>query len=176
MQLEEAIRNTIEEECEDYFLGFADLSTLNKDIIKHKEAMTHEYPKAISIGITMPPKIIVKLSREYKVQKEYNDMYNQIIYQSDSITKHLSNLLETKGYKTLPVLVSNKLKEKKFFSAFSHELIANLAGLGYMINNGSLITPEVGSGVLWSTIFTNAPLNLKSITRNLLTDKNEVFP
>lgn len=161
MQLENIIREIIEVECEDYFLGFADLSTLNKDMIEHENSLITEYPKSISIGITMPPKIIVNLSREDKVQKDDNDLHKQIIYQSGSITKHLINLLETEGYKSLPMPVLNESKDKKISNAFSHELFANLAGLGQIGKNGLLITPEVGSDVIWSTIFTNAPLKLE---------------
>ena len=58
----------------------------------------------------------------------------------------------------MPIHVTDKSHDKKIFNVFSNELIANLAGLGWIGNNGLLITSEVGSDVLWSTVLTNAPL------------------
>ena len=38
-----------------------------------------------------------------------------------------------------------------------HTIVANLADLG-RIENGMLITPEVGSSVNWGTVLTDAPI------------------
>ena len=57
MQLEETLRKVIEDECEDYFFGVADLS-IAKSLFEQEEFA--EYPKAISIGITIFPTIQLK--------------------------------------------------------------------------------------------------------------------
>ena len=54
MQLEDKTRNIIERECEDYFLGVEDLSLTNDPVILQYKTLLNEYPRAISIGITLP--------------------------------------------------------------------------------------------------------------------------
>lgn len=160
MQLENMIRKVIEEECEDYFFGVADLSLAKKLMNGQEGSLIVEYPRAISIGITMPPLIPSKLLRNNKSSKEnYND-YHEMIQRLNLITRHLSNLLKHEEYKSLPILIASNLDDQRIFSAFSHELIANLADLGWIGSDGLLITSEVGSRVLWGTILTDAPLKV----------------
>lgn len=160
MQLEDKVRKIIEDECEDYFFGVADLSLAKKLIIEQNESLIAEYPKAISIGITIHhiiPEGLLRNNDSYTTNYNACDEINQ---QLNLITTHLSNLLHHEGYKSLPILVASKLDNQRIFSAFSHELVANLAGLGWIGKNDLLITPEVGSRVLWSTVLTDAPLKV----------------
>ena len=53
----EDIRKIIEEECEDYFLGIADLSLEEYDVDDKYKSLICLYPRSISIGITLPYKI-----------------------------------------------------------------------------------------------------------------------
>lgn len=154
LQLEDILREIIEEDCEDYFFGVADLSLAKRSIIKQRESLINEYPKAISIGITVHPILINGLSMNHESSKTN---YNKIIQQLNFITSRLSNLLQCEGYKTRFLYITNKSGDKKS-NGFSHELVANLAGLGSIGNNGSLITPEVGSNILLGTVLTDAPL------------------
>jgi epoxyqueuosine reductase QueG len=150
MQFENIIRKIIEEECEDYFLGIADLSSTKNDIIEQYDSFFTEYPRAISIGITMPcitPDELI--SENTRVYKETNCQLNHI-------TTHLSSLLQQKGYKTLSVPKAKQMNDEKFISI--HKLAANLADLGQIEKSGLLVTPEVGSGVNWGTVLTDAPI------------------
>ena len=52
MKFEGLIREIVEENCEDYFLGAVDLSHENNELIKRFQPLLEEYPRAISIGIT----------------------------------------------------------------------------------------------------------------------------
>lgn len=149
MQLESVIRRVIETECEDYFLGMVDLSQVKNSLIGQYKSLITEYPRAISIGVTLPSKIL----SESSVIKD--TVYNETYCHLKAITSHLSSLLEHEGYKALSM---PKTKEKKDISYISfHEVVANLANLGEIRKN-FLVTPEVGSGVKWGTILTNAPL------------------
>jgi len=149
MQFEDTIRKIIEEKCDDYFLGIADLSIAKNDIIEQGESFFTEYPRAISIGITIPYAMTDELLMNNTA------LYKETNCQLNSITSHLSILLQEEGYKALSVPKAGKVNESTFISL--HKLAANLANLG-QIENNLLITPEVGPGVNWGTVLTDAPL------------------
>jgi len=159
MQLEDILRKIIEEKCDDYFFGVADLAPAKKLLVEQEESLIYEYSKAISIGFTMHPTVQSNLLKNDNSKANYTD-YNEIIQQLNIITTRLSNLLQQKEYKSRPINVTDKLDDQRIFNAFSHQLIANLAGLGWIGTDGLLITPEVGSRVLWSTVLTDAPLKV----------------
>lgn len=159
MILEEEIREIIEEECDDYFFGVADLYHADNPIMKPEKPLLTEYPTAISIGITLPPVIPSKLfGCDEKSMEDIS--VNEMIQQLNLIIMRLSDLLKIEDYKSLPILVTGDVVDQRMFHTFSHELIANLAGLGQIGKDGLLITPEVGSRVLWGTVLTNAPLKV----------------
>lgn len=149
MQFENIIREAIEEKCEDYFLGTADLSLAKDPMIQQYKPLIAEYPQVISIGITLP-----KLSD--KLKNESNEIYNKTNCQLKFITAHLSSLLEEKGYKVFSLPKADKMTDETFVSL--HKLAANLAGLGRIDKSGLLVTPEVGTEVNWGTVLTNALL------------------
>jgi epoxyqueuosine reductase QueG len=148
MKLEDQIRNIIEEECEDYFLGVADLS--QNDIIGQYESFFDEYPRAISIGITMPYSVTDEL-----LMGKNTAIYNETNCKLKTIAAHLSSLLKDEGYKALSLPKAKGMNDETFISL--HKIAANLADLG-QIEKNIVITPEVGPGVNWGTVLTNAPL------------------
>lgn len=148
MQFEGKIRNFIETECEDYFLGAVDLSLLENAIVENYYSLISEYPRAISVGITLPHLISDGL------KKSYDKVYSQTNCQLKYIMSQLSKLLENEGYQALP-MPKSRSSDKTHISF--HETVANLADMG-RIEKNFLITPEVGSRVNWGTILTNAPL------------------
>ncbi|MGB9937221.1 MAG: 4Fe-4S ferredoxin [Methanobacterium sp.] len=147
MQLEEEIRTIIEKESEDYFLGTADLSVSSDPKICQYGSLITEYPRAISFGITLP------CINTYKSFKDYSKIYKFTNCKLRSISSHLSNLLENKGYKAFPVPKS-KIVDVTFTSL--HNLAANMANMGKVEKNGLIVTPEVGYGVNWGTVLTDA--------------------
>ncbi|NYB51774.1 MAG: 4Fe-4S ferredoxin [Methanobacteriaceae archaeon] len=145
MKFEKEIRSSIETECEDYFLGAVDLSLLENQLTKKYDSLIAEYPRAISVGITLPS--------FYDRLKDYKKFYKQTNCQLKYITSQLSRLLEREGYQALPMPKSRKNHPHISF----HEAVAYLAEMG-KIENNLLITPEAGSKVNWGTVLTNAPL------------------
>lgn len=148
MKFELAIRNSIETECEDYFLGIVDLSNLENAMIKKYDSLILEYPRAISVGITLPHLISDGL------KKSYDKIYHQTNCQLKYITSQLSKLLEGEGYQAF-VMPKSRISDQNHISF--HETVANLAKMG-KIEKNILITPEVGSNVNWGTVLTNAPI------------------
>jgi len=149
MKCENVIRNVIETECEDYFLGTVDLSQVDNAMVEKYGSLIAEYPRAISIGITLPYLIPDELSM---AKKQPYDVTN---CQLKSITSSLSSLLEENGYLALSMPKAREMNDGLDISF--HEVVANLADLG-KIEKNLLVTPEVGSRVNWGTILTNAPL------------------
>ncbi|BDZ69904.1 hypothetical protein [Methanobacterium petrolearium] len=75
MKFELAIRNSIETECEDYFLGIVDLSHLENTVIEKYNTLIMEYPRAISVGITLPYLIsdgLKKVIKSFTVKQTVN--------------------------------------------------------------------------------------------------------
>ncbi len=149
MKCENEIRNVIEIECEDYYLGMVDLSRVENSIIEKYGSLINQYPRAISIGITQPYMVPDEMLR---AKKQPYDVTN---CQLKSITSHLSRLIEQEGYQALAMPKARKMNEGPEISF--HEVVANLADLG-KIEKNLLVTPEVGSRVNWGTILTNAPI------------------
>ena len=150
MQLEDKMREIIEEKCDDYFFGIADLSFSKNTMIEQYESLIVEYPRAISVGITLPYSITDDLLTDKSTA-----VYNETNCQLNTITTRLSRLLQDEGYKVFSVPKAEKMNDRTFISL--HKLVANLAGLG-QIEENLLITPEVGHGVNWGTLLTNAPI------------------
>jgi epoxyqueuosine reductase QueG len=150
MQFEDMFRKTIEDECEDYFLGIADLSLSKNTRIKQYGSLIAEYPRAISVGVTLPYTITDELLTD-----KITAVYDETNCKLKTITAHLGRLLQNEGYKVFSVHKAESMNDRTFISL--HKLVANMAGLG-QIEKNSLITPEVGHRVNWGTLLTNAPL------------------
>jgi epoxyqueuosine reductase QueG len=152
MEFEDKARMIIEKECEDYFFGIADLSHVQNSIIEQYSALFDEYPRAISIGITLP-------LTNHELINVNKKVYNFTDRKLNNITGHISNLLEAEGYNAFPYPKSGKTKDKTFISL--NLIAANQANLGQIEKNGLFITPEVGSAVNWGTVLTDAPVKIK---------------
>lgn len=142
---EETIRKIIEDEWEDYYLGLADLSDI-KDVNEY-ESLIGLYPRAISIGLTLPCTITDK-------SVDNTDLYNETNLKLNNITTYLSSLLENNGYKALSVPKYGTMSNGIFSSL--HNLAAKIANLGAVEKDISL-KDEIGLEVNWGTVLTNAP-------------------
>lgn len=151
MQLEEKIREIIENECDDYFLGFGDLSNTDNPMIHEYSTLFNDYPTSISIGITIP---------FFNEDANIPESYDKTNCQLKTITMKICNVLEDEGYSSLSFPKSKQSDEN---SVSLHVIAANHANLGEIGKNGLLTTPEVGPGVNWGTILTEAPIYISSI-------------
>ena len=153
MEFGDNIRTIIEENCEDYFLGNTDLSLPDKIITEQYTSLIAIYPRAISIGITLPNRITEQKLRAGNLN------YDEFNRKINNITRNLCDLLNYEGYKALAVPKSGDINNELFSSL--HIMAATNANLGWIEKN-MLITPEVGVSVNWGTVLTDAPLNVIS--------------
>jgi epoxyqueuosine reductase QueG len=150
LKFEDKARIIIENECEDYFLGIADLTQAQKHVIEHYGPLFKEYPRAISIGITLPFKFTVDSSDKINY---IHSIADQQLYK---ITAQLSHLLEEEGYNAFSFPKARKSDQT---TLSLHLIAANQADLG-QIENNVLKTIEAGDGVNWGTVLTDAPLDV----------------
>jgi epoxyqueuosine reductase QueG len=151
MKLEEKARQIIENECDDYFLGFGDLQNTDDPMIQGYNKLFDDYPTSISIGITLP------FYNEYSTNPE---IYNRTNCQLKTITMKICDLLEDEGYSSFSFPKSDETNET-YLSL--HVIAANHANLGEIGENGLLTTPEVGSSVNWGTVLTDAPIKINTL-------------
>ena len=105
MELGDNIRTIIEESCEDYFLGEADLSLPDQIVTEQYTSLIAIYPRAISIGITLPQNI----TKERLIDGNLN--YDEFNRKINYITSNLCELLDYGGYKALAVPKSGNIKD-----------------------------------------------------------------
>jgi epoxyqueuosine reductase len=160
MQLSSLIEKQAEDLGTDFF-GIADLSTAHQFILEQGGPVIAEYPKAISVGITLLDSIVDQLPKraEKAIAIEYRHYgYDVVNNKLDFIALHLSNLLQRQGYRAFPIPASKRVDDERICAAFSHKLAAHLAGLGWIGKSCLLITPQAGPRVRWATVLTDAPL------------------
>ena len=144
----------------DYF-GVADLAQAYNAILDQGGACIAEYPRAISVGITLPHSIVNQLpSRtERAVAMIYrHHAYDVINERLDLLISQLTSILQREGHKAFPVPATKTTDPDRLCSVFSHKLAAHLAGLGWIGKSCLLITPSVGPRVRWATVLTDAPI------------------
>jgi len=144
----------------DYF-GVADLTPARDTILEQGGIEISEYPRSISIGITLFHPIVNLLFKrpDRAVAASYRShCYDVINTRLDQIISHLASVLQRKGYRVFPVPASMRVDDDRICAIFSHKLSAHLAGLGWIGKNCLLITPDMGPRVRWATVLTDAPL------------------
>ena len=144
----------------DYF-GAADLSPAGELVREQGGQMMAQFPRAVSIGVTMPSAIVDQLHRQgdRAVALAYRShSYDILNFRLDQIASRLASTLQREGCRAFPVRASQTVDEERLYGLFSHKLAAHLAGLGWIGKSCLLVTPEVGPRVRWVSILTDAPL------------------
>ncbi|MEE0776905.1 MAG: 4Fe-4S double cluster binding domain-containing protein, partial [Bacillota bacterium] len=70
----------------------------------------------------------------------------------------VNNRLEREGFMAFPIPASQRTGENKEGGIFSHRMAAQMAGLGWIGKNCSLVSPQNGPRLRLATVLTNAPL------------------
>lgn len=136
--------------------GVADLSEARQFIKENYEDISQQYPKALSIGVYFPAKIINLL--EMGPQQVYSYYYEVLNNKLDELALIITNYLFKAGYDALPIPASQQLMHNKYKSMFSHRLAASLAGLGWIGKSCCLVNEKFGPRLRLVTVLTGAPL------------------
>ena len=164
MEFEDQLRNSGMKWGADYF-GIADLSVAQDAILEQGGTEIAEYPRSISIGISLFQPIVDQLPRrqERSIAVSYRShCYDIINARLDQIISRLASVLQREGHKVYPVAASKRVDDDRICAIFSHKTSAHLAGLGWIGKNCLLITPDRGPRVRWATLLTDAPLETRA--------------
>jgi epoxyqueuosine reductase QueG len=158
--LNNSIRNMLKPYYVDY-LGFADLSAYQTELVRFGGNIVKGYQSGISIGLAIPDSIVdflperadVNVSCEYQTHG-YDVLSNRLNLTASVVSSYLNQ----KGHRTLPIAVADRTDQENALPSVSHKMIAHIAGLGWIGKNCLLITPDHGPRLRLISILTNAPL------------------
>ena len=162
MKLDSKIQGLAEITGADFF-GVADLVPAHEAILAQGGELIAGFPRAISIGIALFHSIVDQLPQrsDPAVAKSYRhhcyDIMNQRL---DYVASRLSSVLQSEGYRALPVPASQMVDGERLCGVFSNKMAAHLAGLGWIGKSCLLVTPKVGPRARWATVLTDAPLEV----------------
>ncbi|MFC1666975.1 4Fe-4S binding protein [Candidatus Omnitrophota bacterium] len=153
-EFREELKNTA------YGLGSALFGTAHIKPVKKEFHFSDEILQgldyAISIGVRLSDPILEEIIDT--PTKIYYHHYRQVNIALDQIALRLSNFIQSKGYKALPVPASQIIDWEKQEGHLSHKKIGKIAGLGFIGRNNLLVNPELGARFRLVTILTDMPL------------------
>lgn len=110
----------------------------------------------ISLGLRLSDSILEDITSF--PTKIYFHHYRQANAILDQIAFKVSNFIQNKGYKALPIPASQIVDWEKQSAHLSHKKLGELAGLGFIGRNNLLVNPEIGARFRLVTVLTNMPL------------------
>jgi epoxyqueuosine reductase len=158
--LNNEIRNVLKPHYVDY-IGFANLSNYEAELVKSGGNIVKGYQSGISIGLVIPDSIADSLPEraDVNVACEYRmHGYEVLNSRLNLVASAVSSFLNAKGHRTLPITAADRTDEENGMPVVSHKMVAHIAGLGWIGKNCLLITPQHGPRIRFVTILTNAPL------------------
>lgn len=158
--LNHSLQNILKPYYVDY-IGFANLSAYQAELVKFGGNIVKGYQSGISIGLVIPNSIVDFLPErtDINVSCEYRTHgYDVLNSRLDLIASVISSYLNQKGHRTLPIAVADRTDEENALPSVSHKMIAHIAGLGWIGKNCLLVTPQHGPRLRLISILTNAPL------------------
>ncbi len=133
-------------------VGFADLTML-------PENEQRGMPFGISIAV-LYQKDTIRGIDEYPT-KNYYDEYHALNKKLDALGTLCAEMIRKAGYDALAQTTDVvEWDTKSFVSTFPHKTVARLSGLGWIGKSALLVTPEFGSMVRFTSVLTNAPVEV----------------
>jgi len=134
--------------------GVADVREVKKKFHFSGEILK-DLDYAVSIGLRLSDPILEEIKDA--PTKLYYHHYRQANMALDQIAFRLSNFIQSKGFRALPVPASQIIDWEKQRGHLSHKKIGFLAGLGFVGRNNLLVNPQIGARFRLVTILTNMP-------------------
>jgi epoxyqueuosine reductase len=136
--------------------GTACVKPIKKEFLFSDETL-RDLDYTISLGLRLSDGILEDITSF--PTKIYYHHYRQANAILDQIAFKISNFIQSKGYRALPVPASQIVDWVKQTAHLSHKKIGEMAGIGFIGRNNLLVNPEIGSRFRLATILTNMPLD-----------------
>jgi len=133
-------------------VGVADL-TLLKGIYTIPENLLDAYSRAVCIGVRLADGIIDAIANE--PTPLYQQHYHKVNMLLDDLALRITQYIQTKGFKALPIPASQLLDKEQWFSYLSHKAVAIAAGLGWQGKSLLLVHPKFGPRIRLVTVLTD---------------------
>jgi len=111
---------------------------------------------AISLAVRLSQAVLDGLTDGPNLLYKWH--YRQANIQLDKIAFLLSNAIQERGYRALPIAASQVIDWRRQIGHLSHRHVAEAAGLGWIGRNNLLVTPQFGAQVRLVTVLTSMPL------------------
>ena len=135
--------------------GVADVGGIKKEFL-FQGTVLRDLDCAVSVGMRLSRPILDEIVDH--PTKIYFHHYRQINMALDQLALKVSNFIQSKGHKAMPVPASQIVDWEKQTAHLSHKKIGLLAGLGHIGRNNLLVNPEFGAQFRLVTILTDLRL------------------
>jgi len=154
MQLKDEVKKFAQDLGVSLF-GVACVKPIKKEFLFSDETL-RDLDYTISLGLRLSDGILEDITSF--PTKIYYHHYRQVNAILDQIAFKVSNFIQSRSYRALPVPASQIVDWAKQTSHLSHKRIGELSGIGFIGRNNLLVNPEIGSRFRLVTILTNALL------------------
>jgi len=137
------------------FFGVADISAIKKDFLISQNVLA-DLNRGIVLGARLSDPVLDDIT-DYPT-KHYFHHYKTANMFLDQMAFKLSGIIQSGGYKAMPVAASQLIDWEKQKAHLSHKHIGVLAGLGWIGRNNLLVNKEFGSRFRLVTILTDMDL------------------
>ncbi len=142
--------------------GVADISGIKKDFMLSARSL-EGLDKAISLGARLSAAILAEI--EKVPTRLYFHHYRSVNMLLDQAALEVSNYIQRKGFRALPIPASQILDWHNQKAHLSHKKIGYLAGLGWIGRNNLLVNKKLGCQFRLVTILTDIPLKTGRATK-----------
>ena len=145
------------------YIGVAGIEQYHKEISEIGGTIPVGYPRAVSIGIVLQSAIVDRLGGNvtYEDVLTYKEQaYHVINNRLDMFASIVASLIQRDGHKVTPIPAAERIDSERICASISHKITARLAGFGWIGKNCLFITPKHGPRVRWTTVLTDAPLEV----------------
>ena len=135
--------------------GVADINKIKNDF-KISQKLLAKFDKAICLGVRLSASILEEI--ESAPTRLYFHHYRTANALLDQLSLKVSNYIQKKGFRALPIPASIILDWEGQKAHLSHKKIGTLAGVGWIGRNNLLVNKELGAQFRLATILTDMPL------------------
>lgn len=137
--------------------GVADISKIKKDFMLQPHIL-EKVDKAVCLGIRLSSSILEEITDA--PTRLYSHHYRTVNAVLDQIALKVSNDIQKKGFRALPIPASQLVDWQNQKAHLSHKRIGFLAGLGWIGRNNLLVNKNLGAQLRLVSILTDMPLKI----------------